>query len=177
LEITKPQNISPVWGFVLRYAFWVSLLYLAIYFENFSPLIIMNTLQTDVSIYLTQLWIDLFDIPIQMSGGTLTYLHGLRLEIVNECNGLAAFLFFMAAVLSSPAPLKVKFIWIISSYFLLLAANSIRLDWILYHVIEYPEDFKFIHEVVGRYVIASIPLLLFYLYAHDAKISLSEVTV
>ena len=100
-----------------------------------------------------------------MSGATLIYEHGLKLEIVNECNGLAAFLFFLAAVLAYPAPIKVKSLWIIFSYFLLLVANSIRLDWILYHVIEHPEDFNFIHEVVGRYVIAVIPLILFYFFS------------
>jgi len=165
LEVTKPQSINPMWNFVLRYVFWASLLYVAIYFENFSPLIFINTLQTDLSIYLTQLWIDLFDMPIQMSGAQLMYEHGLQLEIVNECNGLAAFLFFLAAVLSYPASIKVKFIWIIFSYFILLIANSIRLDWILYHVIEHPEDFVFIHEVVGRYIIAAIPLILFYFFS------------
>ncbi|WP_309497716.1 hypothetical protein [Sulfurovum sp.] len=165
MEVTKPQVINPMWGFILRYAFWASLLYAAIYFENFSPLIFINTLQTDLSIYLTQLWIAFFDMPIQMSGATLIYEHGLQLEIVNECNGLAAFLFFLAGVLAYPTPMKVKLIWIILAYFVLLIANTIRLDWILYHVIEHPEDFDFIHEVVGRYVIAAIPLVLFYFYS------------
>ena len=172
MEVTKPQAINPMWGFILRYVFWASLLYAAIYFENFSPLIFINELQTDLSIYLTQLWIDLFDMPIQMSGATLTYLHGLQLEIVNECNGLAAFLFFLAAVLSYPASIKVKLQWVIFSYFILLVANSIRLDWILYHVIDHPEDFKFIHEVVGRYVITAIPLVLFYFFSDQS----TEVT-
>jgi len=154
-----------MWGFILRYVFWTLLLYAVIYFENVSPLIFINTLQTDLSIYLTQLWISLFDMPIQMSGATLIYQHGLELEIVNECNGLAAFLFFMAAVLAYPAPIKIKIIWLILAYFILLIANTVRLDWILYHVIEHPEDFKFIHEVVGRYVIAAIPLVLFYFFS------------
>ena len=165
MEMTKPQSINPMWGFILRYVFWALLLYAVIYFENFSPLVFINTLQTDLSIYLTQLWISLFDMPIQMSGATLIYQHGLELEIVNECNGLAAFLFFMAAVLAYPAPIKIKIIWLILAYCILLIANTIRLDWILYHVIEHPEDFKFIHEVVGRYVIAVIPLVLFYFFS------------
>ena len=165
MKMMKHQTFSPVWGFVLRYVFWTSLLYLAIYFENFSPLLFINNLQTDLSIYLTQLWINFFDIPIQMSGATLVYTHGLKLEILNECNGLAAFLFFLAAVIAYPASKKDKFIWIIMAYFLLLIANTIRLDWILYHVIEHPEDFTFIHEVVGRYVISTIPLVLFYLFS------------
>ena len=165
MEMMKYQTLKPVWQFVLLYLFWAALLYVAIYFENFSPLIFINNLQTDLSIYLTQLWIDLFDIPIQMIDATLVYANGLKLEIVNECNGLAAFLFFLAAVLSYPASIKNKIIWIVFSYFLLVIANAIRLDWILYHVIEHPEDFTFIHEVVGRYVIATIPLILFYLFS------------
>ena len=165
MKATNLQSVNPVWGFIFRYAFWTLVLYAAIYFENFSPLIFINTLQTDLSIYLTQLWIDLYDIPIRMSGATLIYQHGLQLQIVNECNGLAPFLFFLAAILAYPASLKAKIIWIILSYIILLIANTIRLDWILYHVIEHPEDFDFIHEVVGRYVIAVIPLVLFYFFS------------
>lgn len=165
MEMMKQQSISPMGWFILQYVFWGALLYGLIYFEDFSPLIVINNLQTDLSIFLTQLWINLFNIPVQISDATLTFTHGLELEIVNECNGLAVFLLFLAAVLSFPASRKVKLLWIIFAYFILLLANSIRLDWITYHVIDHPEDFIFVHEILGRYVIATIPLILFYFFS------------
>lgn len=153
---------------MLRYSFWAPFLFALIYFENFSPLIFINYLQTDLSIYFTQLWIDTADISIEMSGTTLIFPHGLRLEIVNECNGMAAFLLFLAAAIAYPVPKKDKFHWIIFAYLFLIAINFIRLDWIAYHVIKHPEDLKFVHEIVGRYAIAVITLLLFYIFSNQS---------
>jgi len=150
---------------VVRYLLWVSSLYMLVYFEAFSPFVWMHHLHTDLSIYLTHAWIEHFDIPIVMSQGTLLYTHGLQLEILDECNGLAPFLFFLAAILAYPAAQKDKIIWILISYFMFILLNAIRIDGILYHVIEYPEDFIFVHEVIGRYSMAFIPLILFYLFA------------
>ena len=155
---------NTIWGFVLRYLFWISILFFLIYFENISPLIFLNYLQTDLSIYLTKLWIAFFEIPVTIYNDAITYTHGFELEIINDCNGLAAFLFYIAGVLAFPSSIKSKIYWGIGGYFILLIANSIRLDWIIYHVIENPEIFFFVHEVIGRYAMASIPLILFYLY-------------
>lgn len=160
------QTIKPMWWFVLRYSFWAPFLFALIYFEKFSPLIIINHLQSDLSIYLTQLWINATKVPIQMFGATLIFTNGLKLEIVNECNGLAAFLLLLAAIIAYPAPKKNKFFWVIFSYIFLVAANSIRLDSIAYHMIEHPENFKFVHEVVGRYIFTMITLLLFYFFSN-----------
>ena len=164
LPVSRYQTLHPLWRFVFRYLVWVTLLFSFLYFKNFSPFIIVNTLHTDLSIYLTGLWINLFKIPIEISGATLMYTHGLELKILDECNGLAPFLFYLAAILAYPAKVKYKVVWIVFGYLILMIANAIRIDWILYHVIAHPEDFKFVHEVVGRYVIAMIPLILFYFF-------------
>ena len=164
LELRKDYTHHPVRDFVLKYLLWVSVLYSFIYFENLSPLLFIHTLHTDLSIYLTGVWIGYFDLPIDISYATLTYENGLQLEILDECNGLAAFLFLLAAILAYPAKKKDKIIWIIFTYFILMLANAIRIDWILYHVISHPEAFVFVHEVVGRYAIAFLTLILFYLF-------------
>ena len=127
-------------------------------------MVFINTLHTDLSIYVTGVWIDFFDLPIAMWQSTLRYANGLQLEILNECNGLAAFLFYLAAMLAYPAAKNDKIRWTIFAYFILIVANAIRIDWILYHVISHPEDFTFAHEVVGRYAIAFLTLILFYLF-------------
>jgi len=164
MTATRHQIQNPMWGFITRYIFWVLLLYVLVYFDAFSPLHVFNTLHTDISIYLTGLWIDAFDIPIEMSQATLIYTHGMQLKILDECNGVAGFLFFLAAIFAYPARKKVKITWIVVGYFIVMIANAIRIDWILYHTIYHPENFTFIHEVVGRYTMALIPLILFYLY-------------
>lgn len=167
---------NPFWAYAFQFVFWSLLLFGLIYIEDFSPLIVINNSQTDLSIFLTNQWISLFDIDININGALLTFEHDLKLLISNECNGLAAFLLSFAAILAYPTHIKTKIFWSFLAYFILLIANSIRLDWIAYHVINKPEDFKFLHEVVGRYIIASIPLLLFYIFSAKANITTKNIS-
>jgi len=164
-------TLNPFWSFTFQFVAWSFVLFGLIYFEDFSPLVFINNLQTDLTAYLTHGWILLFNIDINMKEALLTFENGLKLRIVNECNGLAAFLVFLAAVIAYPTSKKEKLFWIFLSYFILLIANAVRLDWIAYHVIENPEDFKFAHEVLGRYIIASIPLFLFYIFSTNVSIN------
>lgn len=162
-------KISPENLFVLRYIFWSLSLFGLVYFENFSPFIFLSDLQTSLTIYLTQFWIDMFDIPIQISKEVLIYTHGFTLKIVNECNGMIAFLLFLAAVFSYPTSIKTKLFWVPFSYFILLFVNTIRIDGIAYHVMEHPENFKFVHHVLGRYFMTLVPLILFYVMTRVSK--------
>lgn len=164
------KSVSPMGWFTLRYTFWGPFLFGLLYFENFSPLIIFNEWQTALSVVITHHCITLFDIPVTMIGPKLFFDHGLRLTIVHECNAMAAFLLFLAAVLSYPAPKKMKVCWIFIGYGVLLLANTVRLVGITYHVVDSPENFVFLHEVVGRYAIAVIPLILFYFFSNRAPL-------
>jgi exosortase/archaeosortase family protein len=52
---------------------------------------------------------------------------------------------------------------------IMLLFNTIRLDWIIYYSIDNPQDFEFIHNTLGRYIFAIIPLILFYIFARNQK--------
>jgi len=164
-------TISPVWSYTFQFAFWSLLLFGLVYIDNFSPLAFINQAQTQLSTFLTNLWVTKLDLNITMKGSYLLYDHGLSLHITNECNGLAAYILCLAAIISFPTQQKTKVLWGISSYFILLIANSVRLDWIAYHVIENPDDFIFAHEVLGRYIYAFVALMLFFLFTSYASIN------
>lgn len=134
------------------------------YFDNYSPLIVVSNLQTELSVYLTTQFIDAFDIPVVMNGSSLHFQHGMVLHIVNECNGLAAMLLFLAGTMAYPASKKDIVKWSVLGYVLLLVANTIRLCLITYHVVDNPQDFEFVHEVLGRYGFALVSLVLFYFF-------------
>ena len=160
----KHSSFSVQTWFMLRYLFWSCTLFILIYFENISPLYILNTLQTSLSIYLTQLWIEILHLPIQVSNEVFTYTHGFKLTIVKECNGLIAFLLLTAAILSYPISLRKQFKCILIAYFLILLGNTIRLDYIVYEIVDSTKNFTFAHEVIGRYGITFYTLLLFYIF-------------
>jgi len=159
------ETYSLMKKFLFRFLLWLFFLFALFYFEHFSPLIFITHLQTDLTVYLTKLWIDFFKLPIHLNDTSVFYRHGLQLQIINDCNGFAHFLFIAAAILAYPASGKKRLYWILLSYVVILFANTLRLDAILYHVIEHPEDFTFVHEVLGRYLMALVPLILFYLFS------------
>jgi exosortase/archaeosortase family protein len=158
-------KLSPMGEFTLQYLLWSPLLFGLFYFENFSPFILINQLQTDLTIYLMHQWISFYTLHVTMIGADLFFDHGLHLTVVNECNGMAAFLLFFAAVLSYPTFGHGKVVYLIIGYFILLFLNMVRLTGITYYVIDHPEAFTLLHEVIGRYVIAGIPLILFYIFS------------
>lgn len=161
----KRNVLSPMGWFTLRYLVWGPVLFGLFYFENFSPFIFINQLETDLSVFFMQQWISFHTIPVTMVGADLFFDHGLHLTVVHECNGMAAFLLFLAAVLSYPTPGSPKVFYAIIGYLIILFANTIRLVGITYYVIDHPESFALLHEVIGRYAIAGIPLILFYYFS------------
>jgi exosortase/archaeosortase family protein len=161
----RHKRVTPLWGFILSYFVWAVLLFFLFYFKEYSPFYLLNTDHTELSIYLTGVWLNIFDIPITLSGESLIFSHGMVLRILDECNGIVPFLFYLAAILAYPAKVIHKLIWALIGYVLLMAANAVRIDWILYHMIEHPEDLVLAHEIVGRYTMALLPLLLFYIFS------------
>jgi len=162
------QTVSPFKKFVLYFSITLILLFLLLYFEHFSPLFFINQWQTDLTVYLTKTWIDFFNLPLFLNDATVYYQHGLELQILNDCNGLVPFLFTASALLAFPSSMNKKIYWLFISYLVILFINTIRIDAILYHVIAHPENFKFVHEIVGRYLMASVALLLFYFFSKKA---------
>ncbi|MDO9208254.1 MAG: exosortase/archaeosortase family protein [Sulfuricurvum sp.] len=164
----KRNVLSPMGWFTLRYLFWAPFLFLFFYFDSFSPFIFINQLETDLNVFLMQQWISFHAIPVTMIGPDIFFHHGLHLTVVNECNGMAAFFLFLASVLSYPTPGSPKIFYALFGYLVILLANTVRLVGITYYVIDHPESFALLHEVVGRYVIAGIPLVLFYFFSQHS---------
>lgn len=150
--------------FVLRFAVWSLLLIGLIYFKDYSPFYFLNELQTDATIYMTDIWIKYFDIPVILAGNTVVFEHGLRLRILNECNGLTPFILYLAAILAYPTRYAIKTKWFIGGMIVLLTLNMVRIIMITLLVIVYPDSFDCAHNIVGRYSIGAITLYLFYFF-------------
>lgn len=168
--VQEHTTASPFWLFVFRYLGLCVALFGLTYFDAYSPLIVISNLQTELSVYLTALWIEALELPVAMNGSSLHFNHGMVLHIVKECNGLAAMLLFLAGTLAYPACRKDVVKWSVLAYVLILLANTVRLCWITYHVVDNPQDFEFVHEVLGRYGFALVPLVLFYFFVRYSAV-------
>ena len=157
--------------FTLRFAIWTGLLFGLIYFEDISPFYFIHTFQTNAIIYITELWIDYFDIPVRLVGNTVIFPHGLQLMILNTCNGLTPFILYLAAILAYPTLYKEKIPWFFGGLIILLTLNMIRIMLITVYLIHVPDGFHCAHNIVGRYSIGISTLLLFYYFTTRVKVS------
>ncbi len=150
--------------FVLRYAVWSLLLVALILFKEYSPFYSINELQTSATIYVTDFWINHFDVPVTLAGEIVIFEHGLQLWILDECNGLTPLLLYFAAILSYPTRYAIKIKWFIGGMIVLLTLNMLRIIMITLVVIVYPDSFEWIHNFIGRYGIGAVTLYLFYFF-------------
>lgn len=159
-----------MFAFILRYVFWVSLLFWLVFFEAFSPFFMINQLQTDLIVNLTWLWVDILELPIRIQDNTLILANGMNLRIVHDCNGLTPFLLYLAAILAFPVNWKHRLIWGVLGYIALLVINVIRMLLITLVVLDHPELFHFAHDWVGRYSVGLLTLGLFFLFTSNVPI-------
>jgi len=164
------KGADPMTGYIIRYTVWAPALFLLVYFEHFSPLVFLSEWQTLLTSYLTAKGIALFAMPIRMDGNTLFFEHGLRLFIVNDCNGLVPILLFWAAVIAFPTALKQKMAWLFAGYIVLTTLNMIRILAIAYGVSVDAGCFDWAHGFVGRYSIGVMTLTLFWIFTLKVKV-------
>jgi len=157
--------------FSIRYILWVTLLFMLFYFEALSPLFVVNEGQTQLTLYITQAWVDAFQIPAQLNQETLHLNNGLNLLILHACNGLVPFLFLLAGIASYPTDLSSKILWGILAYLVVVLINTLRMLLITLVVVESPELFSVLHDWIGRYGVALLTLFVFYLYTQRVSIT------
>ncbi|WP_460187592.1 exosortase/archaeosortase family protein [Thiomicrorhabdus hydrogeniphila] len=134
------------------------------FIESFSPFYIIQTLQTDLTIYLTQLWINSFDIPVKMIGNTVYLEHGFKIWILDPCNGLIAFLLFAVAIVAYPTAWLSRLKWLVEGYVYLVVVNSIRIDFVIYVTMFDATYFHCAHDHIGMLAMGTMTLAIFILF-------------
>ena len=150
--------------FVLRFVIWSLLLFSLVYFEKYSPFYFVNVFQTDATNLIMGWWVNLFDIPVRLIDDVVVFEHGLKLLILNECNGLVPFFLYVSGLLAYPTFYMSKFKWLLVGMVTLLTLNMIRIIAITLIVIDYPDSFELAHNIVGRYSVGVVTLYLFYYF-------------
>jgi len=167
---SKRELLKVLWFFV-RYFLWLILLFVLFFIESFSPLYFVQNLQTDLTIYLTKLWIDGFDIPVKMVGNTIFLDHGFNIWILNDCNGLAAYLLFAVAIIAYPTSWRSRLIWLLEGYLYLLVINSIRIDFVIYLTMFDANYFECVHDCIGRICMVATTMILFMLFTLRVQVT------
>lgn len=157
--------------FIIRYILWLILLFALFFHEAYSPFYSVQSLQTDLTIYLTQLWINWFEIPVKMVGNTIYLDHGFNIWILDECNGLLAYLLFAVGIVAYPTPWVYRFIWLLESYVYLVFVNSARIDFVVYATMFDASYFYCAHDCFGRLAMVATILMMFILFTARVQIT------
>ncbi|MDX1348442.1 MAG: exosortase/archaeosortase family protein [Thiomicrorhabdus chilensis] len=153
-------------GFSIRYLLWVALLFFLLFFEGVSPLFVFNEWQTQLTIFITRLWVEGLHLPVLIQADTLILANKMHLQILHECNGLTPYLLYLAAILAYPTDLKSKTLWLLIGYVAIVLINTVRMLGITLVVIDSPERFHLVHDWIGRYGVGILTVLIFYLFTN-----------
>jgi exosortase/archaeosortase family protein len=143
--------------FLLNYWLGIALLFTLFYWDN-SPLSLqINILQTNLTAYLTSLYL-----PYGMMEAHKIFISSsYALVIEKACNGLIPYLFFLASIIAFPSTLKHKIKWAIMGYLFISAMNVFRIWFITQLVLQEEENFSLAHDYLGNGLLILTGLILF----------------
>ncbi len=147
--------------FLLLFCLWSLLLFGALYFP-FSPLYDLNAWQSSMTAAALRNILEWSAVPAAWEHDTLRFVNGSFLILTDACNGMAAFLFFAAAVMAFPAKGSKKRRWLLIGYIALFFANLLRLAGVSAAMHFDPYAYGWAHDIAGRY---GYGLFMLFLYA------------
>jgi len=146
--------------FITLYWLNIALLF-AIFYWELSPIAdIINSLQTDLTTYLTAQTLE----DELMRGYEILINSHYSLVIEKACNGLIPYLFFLASIIAFPSTIIHKVKWALIGYILLTFINTFRIWLITQLVLSEVGNFSLAHDFVGNAMLIFTSLLLFILF-------------
>jgi len=142
--------------FLLSYWLGMALLF-GIFYWDYSPLSLINNIQTDITAYLTSL-----SLPKEMMNGHhIVITDHYSLVIEKACNGMIPYLFFIASILAFPATLSHKAKWVVIGYLFITSINVFRIWFVTQFVMQERDNFSLAHDILGNGLLILTGLLLF----------------
>jgi exosortase/archaeosortase family protein len=146
--------------FILLYWFNIAILFSIFYFDISPVADIVNSIQTDFTSYLTSLTLP----SNQMVGNRILIDFNYSLIIEKDCNGLIAYLFFLASIFAFPSTTIHKFKWAIYGYIAIISINIFRI-WLITKLVLYEKDnFSLAHDFIGNTLLIFTALVLFIVF-------------
>ncbi len=98
--------------------------------------------------------------------GTIVAFDGVRLNILEECNGVPAIIVFVSAILAYPASIRLKAIGLALGMPAIFVVNQVRvLSLFFAHRFLSKQVFDLLHEYVWQFVIIIFSVLLWIYWA------------
>ena len=143
--------------FLLTYWIGIALVF-AIFYWDLSPIsATINSVQTNLTAYLTSL-----SLPVGMIEEHKIFITShYALVIEKACNGMIPYLFFLASIIAFPSSLLHKAKWAIIGYIIITTVNIFRIWFVTQFVLEEKSNFSLAHDYLGNGILILTGLVLF----------------
>jgi len=143
--------------FLLSYWLGLALLFGLFYWDSSPFSLLVNTMQTNITAYLTSLSLN----AGMMEGHHIFISEHYALVIEKACNGMIPYLFFIASILAFPATLAHKAKWAIMGYLFITTINVFRIWFVTQFVMIEKKNFSLAHDYLGNGLLILTGLILF----------------
>ncbi len=151
--------------FLLSYWLGIALLF-GVFYWDLSPLSsTINSLQTNLTAYLTSL--SLVDNMMEEHRILINAHYSLVIE--KACNGMIPYLFFLASIIAFPSTLMHKVKWAIMGYIFISLMNVFRIWFVTQLVLQERQNFSLAHDYLGNGLLIVTGLLLFTWFVKSRK--------
>jgi len=142
--------------FLLSYWLGMALLF-GIFYWDYSPLSLINNIQTNITAYLTSLSLT----EGMMNGHHIFITEHYSLVIEKACNGMIPYLFFLASILAFPSTGIHKVKWAVMGYLFITTINIFRIWFVTQLVMQERGNFSLAHDYLGNGILILTGLVLF----------------
>ncbi|MBF0235480.1 MAG: archaeosortase/exosortase family protein [Desulfamplus sp.] len=149
--------------FILTYILLMSLFLLLIGMESITNIIDINGIYTTMIITLSAFFINCFG-EAKVLSGSIIQLNNVALNVGFGCNGLEAFMIYIAAILSFPATKFDKLAGIVIGFIILQVINILRIVALGLVGIYLQEYFDYFHIYVAQGMMIVVSFIIFLLW-------------
>ena len=157
--------------FLFSYWSGIALLF-GVFYWDLSPISsLINSLQTNLTAYLTSLTL----VDNMMENHRILINSHYSLVIEKACNGMIPYLFFLASIIAFPSTFIHKVKWAIMGYIFISFMNIFRIWFVTQLVLQERQNFSLAHDYLGNGLLILTGLLLFTWFVKSRKREVSPI--
>ncbi len=164
----SPSGRCFIWKFVLLYIGLMGLFLVLIGLQSIKDFFDINGLYTHMIIWLSSTALKPFGI-VNDTSGTIIALSGINLDVRFGCNGLEAFLIYLAAIIAFPSSMRLKLFGVIGGFVVLQLLNVFRIAGLGLSGVYLEKYFYIIHTYVAQGIMIVFALIIYLIWLHYAS--------
>lgn len=154
--------------FLITYSILMLVFFFLVWFKPILQIIDLDGVYTKSVVIASSKTLNMLGLPCSYRGSIIA-LPPLSFDVKFGCNGLEAVMIYSFAVAAYPAHWKKKLVGIAAGFFILQAANILRILLLVYSGIYLKNLFGFIHIYIAQGIMVALALGIFFIYLNNAK--------